>query len=45
MAELRQKIRESKREENHGAIRKNTKTTIGASYSARGRGRGGLTFN
>ena len=43
MAELRQKIRDSKRQENRGAIRNST--TIGGSFSARGRGRGGLSFN
>ena len=41
MAELKQRIRESKRNE----LRGTSKTTIGASYSIRGGGRGGLSFN
>ena len=45
MAELRQRIRDSKREENRGAIRNTNRTAIGASIGARGRGRGGLSFN
>ena len=45
MAELRQRIRDSKREENRGAIRNANRTTIGSSAGARGRGRGGLSFN
>jgi hypothetical protein len=45
MAELRQRIRDSKREESRGAIRNANRTTIGSSAGARGRGRGGLSFN
>ena len=45
MAELRQKIRDSKREEGRGSKRNANTTTIGATFSTRGRGRGGLTFN
>ena len=45
MAELRQKIRDSKREEGCGSKRNANTTTIGATFSTRGRGRGGLTFN
>ena len=45
MAELRQKIRDSKREENRASIRNANTTVIGSTFNARGRGRGGLTFN
>ena len=45
MAELRQKIRDSKREEGRGSKKNANTTTIGATFSTRGRGRGGLTFN
>ena len=45
LAELRQKIRDSKREENRGAISSSSRTRIGPTTNTRGRGRGGLTFN
>ena len=41
MAELKQKIRDSKRSE----LRGQSRTTIGATYNNRGGGRGGLSFN
>jgi hypothetical protein len=45
MAELRQKIRDSKRDGTRGGIGNTHRTTVGPTSSSRGSGRGGLTFN
>ena len=45
MAELRQKIRDSKRDGTRGGIGNTHRTTVGPTSSSRGKGRGGLTFN
>ena len=45
MAELREKIRENRRNANRGDINSSTRTQIGITSPNRGRGRGGLSFN
>ena len=45
MAELKQKIRESKRNQLRGNIGNSNHTTIGNTYGSKRGGRGGLSFN